>query len=361
MSVAQSSVHWKRLMEPRALPAWITLGWKLVNALSNIEYLHIHLGGVWRFFVTPLGNVLLIIAGFLWLGVVVFWHRNKEEPRDPVDHDATGEISSKPRLIVHSALYGVGDGTDVQIADKLNGLSRTGMTIPVNRTLVPYDPAPGKAKSLKVAYSFDGVQHDPVSVADDYYLMLPQDPQLRALRAELEKAATTIATLKKPPDDLHLQLLCFQTGTTLSLEERVYFIQLKISCDEDTGIKGIKIFVTIGQDVFTAEPMDSGALSEWLIHIPVKSITYPHKTFSEEELTSHSLWDELQRDGLRSGLAQEGWMGIKINKGVLELGDPSQMQIDITKSKDRNSLPFIFSTLSECEGFRVIDRAFREH
>jgi hypothetical protein len=188
----------------------------------------------------------------------------------------------------------------------------------------------------------------------------PEDTQLPELRTKLHEAETRLASLSKPPDDLHLQLLCFQVGTTLSLEETAYFIRLKISCDEDTGIRAIKISLTIGTEVFTAEPMDSGALSEWLIHIPAKSITYPHKTFSEEEATSHSLWDELQRDGLRSGIVKEGWMGIKINKGILQSDGPSQMRIDIIKSKDRNPLPFIFSTLSECEGFHVLDRAYRE-
>ncbi|HEY1657998.1 MAG TPA: hypothetical protein VGG14_06610 [Candidatus Sulfotelmatobacter sp.] len=186
------------------------------------------------------------------------------------------------------------------------------------------------------------------------------DSELRALQTELQKAQTAIATLNKPPDDLHLQLLCFQAGTTLSLEERAYFIRLKISCDDDTGIKAIEIRATIGKDVFTAEPMDSIALSEWLIRIPVSNSLNRYHTFREEELTSNSLWGDLQRNGLRSGLVKEGWMGIKISKGVLEkLGDPSQLQIDVIKSKDRNPLPFTFSALSECEGFHVFHRAYR--
>lgn len=78
MSVAQPSVHWKRLFEPQAFPGWLTLGWKLVNALSNIDYLQQHLAGVWRFCQTPLGNILLIAVGLVWLAAVVFWPRKNE-------------------------------------------------------------------------------------------------------------------------------------------------------------------------------------------------------------------------------------------------------------------------------------------
>ena len=41
------------------------------------------------------------------------------------------------------------DVSDIQIAEKLNGLAREGVVIPVNRNLAPYDPAPGKTKTLK--------------------------------------------------------------------------------------------------------------------------------------------------------------------------------------------------------------------
>jgi len=79
MSVAQPSVHWKRLLEPPALPGWLTLGWKLVNALSNIDYLQTHLGKVWQFCTSPTGNVILILLGLLWLAAVVLWPRQKDE------------------------------------------------------------------------------------------------------------------------------------------------------------------------------------------------------------------------------------------------------------------------------------------
>lgn len=77
MSVAQSSVHWKRLLEPPALPGWLTLGWKLVNALSNIDYLQTHLSKVWQFCTSPTGNVILIFLGLGWLAAVVLWPREE--------------------------------------------------------------------------------------------------------------------------------------------------------------------------------------------------------------------------------------------------------------------------------------------
>jgi hypothetical protein len=355
MKTAQSSVHWKRLMEPPALPGWITLGWKLVGALSNIDYLKIHFGGVWQFFMTPLGNVLLILGGLAWLAAVVFLPRKSIEV---IKDDATTKHSEKPKLLIHSALYGVGDASDIQIADRLNGFAREGMVIPVNRSLVSFDPAPGKPKFLKVTYSFDGIQQDPISISEDFWLVLPQDLRLRALRNELQQAETRIATLSKPPDDIHLELLCFQRGTTLSLEETTYFLRLKISCDEDTGIKNISASLTIENDVVVAAPM--GDLSEWMIRIPFSNPDYPYRTFKEEEMTSLSLWDELQRDGLHSGLVKIGWVGVKIAKRIAITESPSRVQIQVMKSRQQHPASFIFTAFSECGEFHIFDRMFKQ-
>jgi hypothetical protein len=343
-------------MEPPALPGWITLGWKLVNALSNIEYLKIHLGGVWDFFVTPLGNVLLILCGLGWLALVVFWPRKSAEPQDSGD---AGKHTEQPKLLIHSALYGAGDASDIQLADKLNRLARVGMVVPVNRSIAPFDPAPGKPKSLKVAYTFDGVQQEPASVPEDYWLVLPQDPQLRTLRTQLQQAEAIIATLNKPPDDVHVELLCFQRGTrpTDKYSDGTYFLKLKISCDEDTGLKDAVVRLTIGNRFFEAHPIDD--LSEWILKTRFATKDYPHENTKEESMTEASLWRDLQQHGLRSGLVKNGWIAVNIGELPI-ITTVSEVQISITKSKQRQPSKFTFSVLPECEDAHIFDRAFKE-
>lgn len=64
-------------MEPQALPGWLTLGWKLISALSSIDYLQKNLSGFYRFCTSPLGNILLILGGLAWLAFVVFRPTNR--------------------------------------------------------------------------------------------------------------------------------------------------------------------------------------------------------------------------------------------------------------------------------------------
>lgn len=186
----------------------------------------------------------------------------------------------------------------------------------------------------------------------------PEDQQLRALEAKLHLAETTIATLKRPPDDLHVRLLCFERGTTLDMAETTYLFKLNISCDEETGIKDVKIKLTIGSEVVEAKPMDD--LSGWILRTPFKNKDYPHKSFEEQVMTTVSLWDKLQRDGLRSGLVRDGWIGIKIEKLIPLTTLVSQLEMQITKSKQRAPFIFTFTTFPEREDVHIFDHAFRE-
>jgi hypothetical protein len=188
--------------------------------------------------------------------------------------------------------------------------------------------------------------------------LLPQDPQLRALRSELESAQTTIASLKKSPDDLRLRLLCFHRGATLHVTDATYFLKLSISCDEDTGIKDIHIYLTIGSDIIEVKPMDD--LSGWIVRTPFKSKDYPYKSIEEHVMTEVSLWDKLQREGLRSGLVKDGWLGVKIEYRIPAV-EISKVEIRVTKSKQREPCIFTFTAPSECEDVHVFDRAaFRD-
>jgi hypothetical protein len=185
----------------------------------------------------------------------------------------------------------------------------------------------------------------------------PEDQQAPGLQAKLHEAETTIAALRRPPDDLHVRLLCFQRGTTPLgfTETTTYFLKLNISCDEDTGIKDVQVNLTLGSDIIKAKPMDD--LSGWIVRTPFKNKDYPHKTTEEQVMTIVSLWDKLQRDGLRSGLLKDGWLGIQVGKAIPLTTFVSRVEIQIMKSKQREPCGFTFTALPECEGVHVFDRA----
>ena len=186
----------------------------------------------------------------------------------------------------------------------------------------------------------------------------PDDPNLPQLRAKLHEAETRLATLNKPPGDLHVELVCFQRGTTLDMAETTYFLKLNISCDEETGIKDVKIKLTIGNDTVEAKPMED--LSRWILRTPFNNKEYPYKSFNDQVMTAVSLWDNLRRDGLRSGLLKDGWLGVKIEKVISLTTLVPQLEIQITKSKQREPFSVAFTTLPKCEDLHIFDRAFKD-
>jgi hypothetical protein len=178
----------------------------------------------------------------------------------------------------------------------------------------------------------------------------PEDPNVPQLRARLHEAQTTLAESCKPPDDLHVELLCFIKGFTLRINETFYFLKLKVSCDEDTGIKGIKVLATIGSDAFLMQPMND--LSGWRVQTPFTSTEYPYKSFTRQSMPKVSLWDDLQRNGLKSGLVKEGWIGIYFSE---RKEDVSRIELQITKSKQREPASFTFATFPKEEDVHVND------
>jgi hypothetical protein len=183
------------------------------------------------------------------------------------------------------------------------------------------------------------------------YRECPDDPQVPQLRAKLHETETKLATLSKPPDDLHVELLLLQKGSTFRLEETFYFLKLKVSCDEDTGIKSLKLAVTIGSNVLVAHPMND--LSEWTVRTPFTSDVHPYKSFNKQLMTDVSLWDDLQRNGLKSGLVRDGWIGIRFGERKKE--DISQIEVQVTKSKQREPTRFMFTTFPKGEDVHIND------
>jgi len=182
----------------------------------------------------------------------------------------------------------------------------------------------------------------------------PEDPNLPQLRGQLREAQAKIAELSKPPDDLHMELLCFLKASTfrLAMGETFYFLKLKLSCDEDTGIKSIKVQLTVGNNtLLVLQPIND--LSGWRVQTQFESETYPYKSFDRQMIADISLWHDLQRNGLKSGLAKEGWLGIYV--GGRKDDVVSKIEVQVTKSKEREPARFIFTTFPGCEGVHVND------
>ena len=54
---------------------------------------------------------------------------------------SVADLATKPKLVIHSALYGAGGARDADVTEQLQKESRNGLAIVVNNDLVPEDPA----------------------------------------------------------------------------------------------------------------------------------------------------------------------------------------------------------------------------
>ena len=107
MSVAQSSVHWKRLTQREAIPGWLLVFWKLMGELSTISFLHGTLtsvwSSVWAFLTSPSGNLVVILAGFVWLGFVILWPRSNADNHQKVSLPQRNTVPLEDQIYVHIA------------------------------------------------------------------------------------------------------------------------------------------------------------------------------------------------------------------------------------------------------------------
>jgi hypothetical protein len=84
--------------------------------------------------------------------------------------------TSKPKLMIHSALYGAGGARDVDVTERIQQESRNGLAIVVNNDLAPYDPAKFVQKRIEVEYSYgDNPTRRKVVVQEHGALILPQE------------------------------------------------------------------------------------------------------------------------------------------------------------------------------------------
>jgi len=75
MTIAQPSSRWKGLFQPVAFPGWALLGWKFIETIHTLAFVNDHLGWLWKFLESPVGNLAAILLGLAWLALVVFFPR----------------------------------------------------------------------------------------------------------------------------------------------------------------------------------------------------------------------------------------------------------------------------------------------
>ena len=282
--------------------------------------------------------LFLIAAGIVW---TVGWIKRRFKPV-PVSEDKSlttdtaaklkperiaTAIAVEPKLKIHSALYGVGNDSDIQIADKLNGQKREGLVLAVNNNLVNHPPE-GKFRHLAVKYSWDGGEPQTVSIPEDGWLMLPPDAQIQKLHSQVEvaeaklrqresrleqlqrqldKADRTIAENKavaKTPQ-IHVYLNEMAWGLRKYWLDRTFvFLDCTVvSINKSTSVLSISAFVRMSDGSrLRCKVMDS--LSEWRYEV-----SYSGKRSELEEL---SLWAKLKNEPLEEERKQSGWLGLEV-------------------------------------------------
>jgi hypothetical protein len=124
--------------------------------------------------------VSLAIAGTLAVvcAISAYFARGDSNARIPVSGvDTKAAVTSGSRLRILDARYGVGNFSDCDVTEFLQGLQRDGIQVHVGNNLIPGkpDPAPGIKKQLTVVYSFAGGPSKTCVRKEDSSLFLPVD------------------------------------------------------------------------------------------------------------------------------------------------------------------------------------------
>jgi hypothetical protein len=154
------------------------------------------------------GAGLSIVLGKLWgmlcigigIGIVAGEYLAHHTAKKSPVKESTGVIGqrSPSKLTIHSAVYGTGPDTDIDVTDKLQGMLQDGLVVPVANDLAPRDPDFGKVKDLTVVYSYGNPHRATVKRREGSRLVLPEDTWLRD---ELDKCKGASALQEMAEED----------------------------------------------------------------------------------------------------------------------------------------------------------------
>ena len=178
-----------------------------------------------------------VFVALLMVVAAIINYRAHQSPKPAVQR----ESKPGPKLVVYSALYGIGDGSDIQIVDKLNAEPKEGLVLAVNNNLVNRDPAPGKFKHLAVNYSYEAGPVQTVTIPEFGWLFLPGDPQIQKLQSQIEVGESNLRQLQQKLEEAERK--------TVGSGNRVFVFVSVISLrvDEKTVSRGktLKIRYTV--------------------------------------------------------------------------------------------------------------------
>ena len=95
MNITHLVSKWKRGF---AVPAWMLIGWSLIETAHTLTWVSEQIGGVWKFLTSPIGNLVAICSGFAWLIALHFWPKSPEEKNEPFSANSVFIASVKPGL-----------------------------------------------------------------------------------------------------------------------------------------------------------------------------------------------------------------------------------------------------------------------
>lgn len=137
-------------------------------------------------FATPI-LVVIGIALFFWDKIKSRFFRRRVVSE--ADQTISPEFTQKPQLeplaaaprglTIHSAVYGSGPDTDIDITEKLQSMVRDALVVPVANDLAPRDPHFGVVKVLTVEYSYGNPSRFRVTRPENSRLVLPEDTWAR--------------------------------------------------------------------------------------------------------------------------------------------------------------------------------------
>jgi hypothetical protein len=170
------------------------------------------------------------------------------------------------------------------------------------------------------------------------------------------RQSEALRTLPVYLQDLRFELLALIGGTTLDVTRTMFFLKLSLCSETDTGLRDMNVTLTIGDRNYNCKPLDD--LSQWILRTPFNDSRLPYKSFEEQPLNDASLWRDVQRNGLKSGLVKIGWVGVHVSDISL-IAKPTKCRVEVTKPQLREPYKFRFSEWAESEE-TIYDVDFRK-
>lgn len=109
MQIGQFVISPRSLFRWRVLPGWLLLTWKLLSALSNVEFVANHkqqIQTAMQFFTTPGGNLIIIAVGILWIFIAAATGQAKPKQIETADTPRTEDATQSVKYPEMGGLFG---------------------------------------------------------------------------------------------------------------------------------------------------------------------------------------------------------------------------------------------------------------